>query len=211
MYFDEIGRQKTLSTEEEQALAEGARNGDRRAIERLITGNLRLVVAIAKGYQEQGLALADLINEGNIGLIKAAENFQQGPFAPHAAKAIRKAIEKAIGEQVSDRQGMTRETSVDAPLWNNDRLTMLDLLPNGTPPAADIVAEDNDLRDILARHVNDLDERERLVVTAFYGIGQPAVALFEIAQQMGIKRERARQIRDKAVRKLKKWNKRNNK
>lgn len=204
MYFDEISRQQLLSADEEQALATRIQQGDRKAVDRLVMGNLRLVIAIAKAYQGQGIALADLINEGNIGLIKAAEAFHHAPFAPQASKAIRKAIEKALLEQSSDRQGLNRETSVDAPLWNNERLTMLDLLPNGAPPAADIIAEGNNQRDILATHLNELEERERAVVTAFYGIDQPVMTLAEIAFQLGIKRERARQIRDKAIRKLKK-------
>lgn len=203
MYFADVSRETTVSQEEEQQLAERIRKGDQQAVDRLVTGNLRYVVHVAKLYLGQGLPLDDLINEGNIGLIKAAGNFQGGRFVNYAEHVIRAHIEKAIQEKGTDEASIRRQYSFDAPLANNERATMLDLLPNPEPPQADQQLEQRQDADSMAAVIDQLNEREQTVIKAFYGIGQPVLTLAEIGRQLGVSRERARQIRNTAIRKMK--------
>lgn len=200
MYFDELNRHEVLGREEERELLVQAKQGSRQAVDRLVTGNLRLVVAIARQYDGQGVSLADLINEGNIGLIQAVTNWQEGTLAPQADRLIRKHITKLIEQMQPTLTPPLRSISVDAPLRRNDRLTMLDIMPDDEVPASDSGVEHALAVDEMVRRMDRLNEREKAVVAAVYGIGREQATLAEVAQELGIKRERARQIRNKALR-----------
>ena len=200
MYFDELNRHEVLGREEERELLVQAKQGSRQAVDRLVTGNLRLVVAIARQYDGQGVSLADLINEGNIGLIQAVTNWQEGTLAPQADRLIRKHITKLIEQMQPTLTPPLRSMSVDAPLRRNDRLTMLDIMPDDEEPASDSGVEHALAVDEMVRRMDRLNEREKAVVAAVYGIGREQATLAEVAQELGIKRERARQIRNKALR-----------
>lgn len=249
-YFLEIGREQLLSPEEERELAIKAREGSKRAQDKLVTANLRLVVSVAKKYQGKGLRLPDLINEGNIGLLRAAERYDVSrgvPFAAFATNSIRQAIELAVAEQSrvvvmpSDEvaqinrlnglrsafeqehgvkpninemaeasrmtesevkhhmKGSARQYSVDAPMHNGAPVTLLDILAADEPPTDNetaVIAAREEIKRVVAL----LDDRERNVVRAFYGIGEPEQTFAEIGARYGFSRERARQIRKKALR-----------
>ena len=165
IYLDEIGSKALLSDDEEKALAERIAQGDAKAKERLTTANLKFVVTLAKQYAGKGVDVEDLISEGNIALLKAADKYPRHTakrFVVYAAPAIREAMETAVGEQSDTAaQQIKREESLDV-----------------------------------------LDERQRKIICEVYGIGSHAKTMAEIAEEMGLKRERVRQIRDKAVRKI---------
>ncbi len=254
-YLQEIGHEELLSPEEEVELAQRIHKGDRDALERLTKANLRFVVSVAKQYQNQGLSLADLINEGNVGLIKAAEKFDETrgfKFISYAVWWIRQSIMQAIAEQSrlvklplnqvnsvnkinkmlskfeqeNERRpsideiaenidldeekiaeairNASRHVSMDAPFSNGDENSLLDVMPNADAPLADNLVEMESLRDEIAAALKTLNERERKVLEAFYGIGQPEMTLDEIGRNMGLTRERVRQIRQKAIRQLRK-------
>ena len=254
-YLQEIGHEELLSANEEVELAQRIRNGDREALERLTKANLRFVVSVAKQYQNQGLDLADLINEGNVGLIKAAEKFDETrgfKFISYAVWWIRQSILQAIAEQSrlvklplnqvnsvnkinkmlskfeqeNERRpsideiaenidldeekiaeairNASRHVSMDAPFSNGDENSLLDVMPNADAPLADNLVEMESLRDEIAAALKTLNERERKVLEAFYGIGQPEMTLDEIGRSLGLTRERVRQIRQKAIRQLRK-------
>ena len=254
-YLQEIGHEELLSPEEEVELAQRIHKGDRDALERLTKANLRFVVSVAKQYQNQGLSLADLINEGNVGLIKAAEKFDETrgfKFISYAVWWIRQSIMQAIAEQSrlvklplnqvnsvnkinkmlskfeqeNERRpsideiaenidldeekiaeairNASRHVSMDAPFSNGDENSLLDVMPNADAPLADNLVEMESLRDEIAAALKTLNERERKVLEAFYGIGQPEMTLDEIGRSMGLTRERVRQIRQKAIRQLRK-------
>ena len=254
-YLQEIGHEELLSPEEEVELAQRIHKGDRDALERLTKANLRFVVSVAKQYQNQGLSLADLINEGNVGLIKAAEKFDETrgfKFISFAVWWIRQSILKAIAEQSrlvklplnqvnsvnkinkmlskfeqeNERRpsideiaenidldeekiaeairNASRHVSMDAPFSNGDENSLLDVMPNADAPLADNLVEMESLRDEIAAALKTLNERERKVLEAFYGIGQPEMTLDEIGRSLGLTRERVRQIRQKAIRQLRK-------
>ena len=254
-YLQEIGHEELLSPEEEVELAQRIHKGDRDALERLTKANLRFVVSVAKQYQNQGLSLADLINEGNVGLIKAAEKFDETrgfKFISYAVWWIRQSILQAIAEQSrlvklplnqvnsvnkinkmlskfeqeNERRpsideiaenidldeekiaeairNASRHVSMDAPFSNGDENSLLDVMPNADAPLADNLVEMESLRDEIAAALKTLNERERKVLEAFYGIGQPEMTLDEIGSSLGLTRERVRQIRQKAIRQLRK-------
>ncbi|MBQ4484396.1 MAG: sigma-70 family RNA polymerase sigma factor [Prevotella sp.] len=254
-YLQEIGHEELLSPEEEVELAQRIHKGDRDALERLTKANLRFVVSVAKQYQNQGLSLADLINEGNVGLIKAAEKFDETrgfKFISYAVWWIRQSIMQAIAEQSrlvklplnqvnsvnkinkmlskfeqeNERRpsideiaenidldeekiaeairNASRHVSMDAPFSNGDENSLLDVMPNADAPLADNLVEMESLRDEIAAALKTLNERERKVLEAFYGIGQPEMTLDEIGRSLGLTRERVRQIRQKAIRQLRK-------
>ncbi|MBQ2497707.1 MAG: sigma-70 family RNA polymerase sigma factor [Prevotella sp.] len=254
-YLQEIGHEELLSPEEEVELAQRIHKGDRDALERLTKANLRFVVSVAKQYQNQGLSLADLINEGNVGLIKAAEKFDETrgfKFISYAVWWIRQSILQAIAEQSrlvklplnqvnsvnkinkmlskfeqeNERRpsideiaenidldeekiaeairNASRHVSMDAPFSNGDENSLLDVMPNADAPLADNLVEMESLRDEIAAALKTLNERERKVLEAFYGIGQPEMTLDEIGRSLGLTRERVRQIRQKAIRQLRK-------
>ncbi|MBO6018029.1 MAG: RNA polymerase sigma factor RpoD/SigA [Prevotella sp.] len=252
-YLQEIGKEEMISTEEEVELAQRIRKGDRKALEKLTKANLRFVVSVAKQYQNQGLSLPDLINEGNVGLIKAAEKFDETrgfKFISYAVWWIRQSILQAIAdqsrivrlplnqtgavnkinralskfEQVHERrpnidelsesidlpmekigEAMTANTyhvSVDAPFAEGDDNSLLDVMINENSPMADKQLVKESLQAEINTALKTLNERERHVVEAFFGINQPEMTLEEIGEKYGLTRERVRQIKEKAIRRL---------
>ena len=252
-YLQEIGHEELISVEEEVELAQRIRKGDRKALEKLTRANLRFVVSVAKQYQNQGLSLPDLINEGNLGLIKAAEKFDETrgfKFISYAVWWIRQSILQAIAEQsrivrlplnqvgsvnkittmlnkfeqenerkpsldeIADKVDLPedkiedalkvngRHTSIDAPLIDGEENSLLDILPNIDTPQADNELVVESLREEIGRALSTLCERERKIIEAFFGIGQPELTLEEIADRFGLTRERVRQIKEKAIRRL---------
>ncbi len=252
-YLQEIGREELLSTEEEVELAQRIRKGDRQALERLTKANLRFVVSVAKQYQNQGMSLPDLINEGNLGLIKAAEKFDETrgfKFISYAVWWIRQSILQAIAEQsrivrlplnqvgsvnkinrmlnkfeqenerrpsvdeISEQIDLpeekvgeamlanSRQVSVDAPFIDGEDNSLLDVLINDDAPMADRQLVMESLRAEIANVLKTLNERERCVIRAFYGIGEPEMTLEEIGNKYNLTRERVRQIKEKAIRRL---------
>jgi RNA polymerase primary sigma factor len=252
-YLQEIGKEELLSTDEEVELAQRIRKGDRRALERLTKSNLRFVVSVAKQYQNQGLSLPDLINEGNMGLIKAAERFDETrgfKFISYAVWWIRQSILQALAEQsrivrlplnqvgsvnkinrilnkfeqenerrpsvdeISEQTDLPEEkidealrvnghhVSVDAPFSEADDSSLLDVLVNEDAPLVDAELIMESLRSEISYALRMLNERERNVIKAFYGIGEPELTLDEIGEKFGLTRERVRQIKEKAIRRL---------
>ncbi len=257
-YLQEIGREKMISPEEEVALARRIKDGDTRALEELTRANLRFVVSVAKQYQNQGLSLPDLINEGNVGLIKAAKKFDETrgfKFISYAVWWIRQSILQAIAEQsrivrlplnqvgsvnkvnraaskfeqtherkpsadeISEDVNLPEEKvkaamsssahhmSVDAPFVDGEDNTLLDVLPNDDSPSADEELMQESLANEINRALKILNPREREVIKAFFGIGQQEMSLEEIGEKYGLTRERARQIKEKAIRRLRHDNK----
>ena len=210
-YLDEIGREQLLSEEQEARLSARILQGDERALNRLIEANLRFVVVIARQYQGQGLSMEDLVSEGNLGLMKAACKFDATRglrFVNYAVVFIRQQIEKAVRKESdeqrveSTRDGQTR--SVDAPLGSKANVSLLSVLVNADSPQADQRVYNASLEDAIERSLQTLNERETVVVNAYFGIGEERQTMAEIAERMSLKRERVRQIRDRAVRRLKK-------
>lgn len=252
-YLQEIGHEELISPEEEVELAQRIRQGDERALERLTRANLRFVVSVAKQYQNQGLSLSDLINEGNLGLIKAAEKFDETrgfKFISYAVWWIRQSILQAIAEQsrivrvplnqvgsvnkinkvlnsfeqenerrpnineIAEEVNLpeekirealkvsTKRISMDEPFSDDDSNSLLDILPNNDTPNTDNELVLQSLREEIDRALNTLNERERNIVEAFFGIGQPEMTLEEIGDKFGLTRERVRQIKEKAIRRL---------
>ena len=252
-YLQEIGKEDLLSTDEEVELAQRIRKGDHKALERLTKANLRFVVSVAKQYQNQGLSLPDLINEGNLGLIKAAEKFDETrgfKFISYAVWWIRQSILQAIAEQSRivrlplnqvgavnkinreanrfeqehERRPSTEElaekidlpeekiddalhvsghhVSVDAPFVDGEDNSLLDVLVNDDAPMADRQLVLESLRAEIANALLTLNDRERKVIEAFFGINQPEMTLEEIGTKYGLTRERVRQIKEKAIRRL---------
>ena len=252
-YLQDIGKEELLSAEEEVSLAIRIREGDQKALERLTKANLRFVVSVAKQYQNQGLALPDLINEGNLGLIKAAERFDETrgfKFISYAVWWIRQSILQAIADQsrivrlplnqvssvnkigqlssrfeqenerrpsvdeLSEHIDLPKEkideamningkhVSVDAPFVDGDDSSLLDVLVNDSSPSADKQLLQESLKQEIQKVLEGLNERERMVITAFFGIGQPEMTLDEIGEKYKLSRERVRQIKEKAIRRL---------
>ena len=254
-YLQEIGREELVSPEEEVELAQRIRKGDQEALEKLTRANLRFVVSVAKQYQNQGLSLPDLINEGNLGLIKAAEKFDETrgfKFISYAVWWIRQSILKALAEQSrivrlplnqvgslnkinkalgkfeqeNERQPSTEEladmidipkdkiadtlrvsgrhVSVDAPFVEGEDNSLLDVLPNDDSPSADRGLTNESLGTEIERALQILTVREREIIKSFFGIGCQEMTLEEIGERLDLTRERVRQIKEKAIRKLKK-------
>lgn len=252
-YLLEIGREELLTVEEEVELAQRIRRGDREALERLTRANLRFVVSVAKQYQNQGLSLPDLINEGNVGLIKAAEKFDETrgfKFISYAVWWIRQSILQALAEQSrvvrlpqnqvgtlnrinrvysqfeqenerypsveelaerldleSDKvadvlRGVGHHVSVDAPFVEGEENSLLDVLESDSSPSTDLNLVQESLLAEVDRTLSELEERERDVLKMFYGIGCQEMTLEEIAQAFDLTRERVRQIKEKAIRRL---------
>lgn len=253
-YLQEIGHEELISAEEEVELARRIKTGDRKALEKLTKANLRFVVSVAKQYQNQGLSLPDLINEGNIGLLKAAEKFDETrgfKFISYAVWWIRQSILQAIAEQgrvvrlplnqvgsvnrinkvlskfeqenerrpsvdeIADKTDLphekiedvlkvnTRQVSVDAPMADGDGTSMIDFMQSDSDPSTDEELLKESLRAEIASALSVLNDRERNVIEAFYGINQPECTMEEIGKKYGLTRERVRQIREKAIRRLK--------
>ena len=220
-YLDEIGRESLLSADEERDLASKIQQGDSRALNRLVEANLRFVVTIANQYKGKGLQMDDLVSEGNIGLMKAASRFdpERGTrFVNFAVVHIRQQIEKAIAQQTDppkghkgtdthvSQRGVTPAShlSVDAPLGYRNNMSLLSVLVNQDAPFADERIHSEAIEDAVEFALGSLDKRESRVVNAFFGINQEHETMAEIAEDMDLKRERVRQIRDKAIRKLRK-------
>ncbi len=222
-YLDEIGKEKMLSDAEERELSERIKAGDGKALEQLVEANLKFVVSIARQYKGKGVDMEDLVSEGNIGLMKAASKYDGSRgirFVNYAVSAIRQQIEKSIalnsglfqvprnkvGDGVSVQQ--SRALSVDAPLGHRTSMSLLSVLINPDSPMADAHIHSEAIEDAVEFALGSLDKRETKVVNAYFGIGQEHESMAEIAEDMDVKRERVRQIRDKAVRKLRKAYKR---
>jgi RNA polymerase primary sigma factor len=217
-YLDEIGKEQLLTNEEERQLAERIANGDSRALSKLVEANLKFVVTVARQYKGKGVAMEDLVSEGNIGLMKAAAKFDAYKgvrFVNYAVVHIRQAIEKAIDQQgglyqvpKDVKQDLARQQSiplsVDAPLGHRTNMSLLSVLVNKDAPLADERVHSEAIEDAIEYALGTLDDRERRVVNAFFGIDQEHETMAEIAEDMDLKRERVRQIRDKSVRKLRK-------
>lgn len=219
-YLDEIGTTDLLTDEQERALAMRISEGDPRAAGELATANLRFVLSLANQYKGQGVDYDDLVSEGNIGLLKAASRFNPlvgKRFVTFAAPIVRSAmehfIEKHSGlykvprmEATNAEMRRSHPVSVDAPIpaGSKNNFSLLNLLVNASSPLADsafLLADDEEyLKRLLAR----LDEREQQVMKLVYGVGSDRHTFAETACLMGLKRERVRQIRDKALRKLRK-------
>ena len=252
-YLQEIGREDLISVDEEVELAQRIRRGDQEALEKLTRANLRFVVSVAKQYQNQGLSLPDLINEGNLGLIKAAEKFDETrgfKFISYAVWWIRQSILQALAEQsrivrlplnqvgslnkinkalakfeqehertpspeeladileiprekVSDTLRVSgRHVSVDAPFVEGEDNSLLDVLVNSDSPNADRGLINESLSKEIDRALSTLTERERDIVKYFFGISLQEMTLEEIGEHFGLTRERVRQIKEKAIRRL---------
>ena len=217
-YLDEIGKEQLLTNEEERQLAERIAKGNSRALSKLVEANLKFVVTVARQYKGKGVAMEDLVSEGNIGLMKAAAKFDAYKgvrFVNYAVVHIRQAIEKAIDQQgglyqvpKDVKQDLARQQSiplsVDAPLGHRTNMSLLSVLVNKDAPLADERVHSEAIEDAIEYALGTLDDRERRVVNAFFGIDQEHETMAEIAEDMDLKRERVRQIRDKSVRKLRK-------
>ena len=205
IYLKDIGGNDLLSDEQERALAERIANGDAEAANELAAANLRYVVAVARQYAGGALSMDDLVSEGNVGMLKAATKFKANGgkrFVAFAAPYIRKCIEAALKKQAN-------LVSMDAPIpaGSQNAYTLSSLLEDVNSPQADAQIELEGLGVNLARGMEMLDEREKQVVARFYGIGMPHQTMAEIAADMGLKRERVRQIRNNSLRTLRKSNK----
>ena len=252
-YLQEIGKEELISVEEEVELAQRIRKGDQEALERLTKANLRFVVSVAKQYQNQGLSLPDLINEGNLGLIKAAEKFDETrgfKFISYAVWWIRQSILQALAEQsrivrlplnqvgslnkinkafarfeqehertpsaeelatelelpkekVTDTLRVAgRHISVDAPFADGEDNSLLDVLVNTDSPNADRGLINESLATEVERALEILTDREQDIIRYFFGIGTSEMTLEEIGEKFDLTRERVRQIKEKAIRKL---------
>ena len=188
-YLQEISREPLISAEEEIELSKKIHAGDRAALEKLVRANLRFVVTVANQYKDQGLSLPDLINEGNVGLIRAAEKFDETrgfKFISYAVWWIRERILQALAEE---QKHNSRQLSGE--LLSPDNL----IAPSGL--------SDETASDETNRAFNMLGERERIIIECTFGInGQPEMTLEEIGERMGLSRQRVRQIREKSIRKL---------
>ncbi len=213
-YWQDIHNFPLLTEEEERQLANKIQQGDEQAIERLVTGNLRFVVSVARQYVDRGLNMDDLISEGNIALMVAARKWQPAAderFISYAVWGVRQAMEKALERQTAmitlpknaeKEKTNIRQFSTDAPLHPGQSHNFGDILKAGKPDASD-EAEGNEISFSLMQALHVLNDRERRIVTACYGIGgTEQQTMAEIGNDMGLRRERVRQIRKTAERKM---------
>ena len=252
-YLQEIGREELLTVDEEVQLAQRIRKGDQAALEKLTRANLRFVVSVAKQYQNQGLSFPDLINEGNLGLIKAAKKFDETKgfkFISYAVWWIRQSILQALaeqsrivrlplnqvgslnkihkeyarfeqknerapseeelgdsldmpGEKVAETMKVSgKQMSMEAPFGDDEDNCLLDVMPNENAPNSDNPLIRESLNNEVERTLSTLTAREKAIVKYFYGIGVSDMTLEEIGEKFGLTRERVRQIKEKAIRKL---------
>lgn len=253
-YLSDIAKEPLITAEEEVALAQRIREGDQAALERLVNANLRFVVSVAKQYQNQGIGLQDLINEGNIGLVKAAQRFDETrgfKFISYAVWWIRQSILQAVAEQsrivrlplnqvgainrvkkasnvlehrlqrkpsieeLAEETDMTPEKvssilsnntqtiSTDAPIDDDGETSFLDLFVDQAETPTDSVVERESSEKAVRKSLDVLSEKEQQVLRMYFGIGMPReYSLEEIAFNMEISRERVRQVRDRALKKL---------
>lgn len=253
-YLQEIGRKDLITVDEEVELAQKIKQGDQAALDKLVSANLRFVVSVAKQYQNQGLSLPDLIDEGNLGLIKAAQKFDETrgfKFISYAVWWIRQSILQALAEQsrivrlplnqvgslnkigkalqrfeqenerrpspvelaeqldvpvekIADTMKVSgRHVSVDAPFVDGEDNSLLDVLPNEDSPMADSSLTQESLSKEVNRALEQLNPRERDILKMFFGIGCQEMTLEEIGAKFDLTRERVRQIKEKAIRRLK--------
>jgi RNA polymerase primary sigma factor len=254
-YLQEIGKVDLLTPEDEIYLAIQIKKGDQKALEKLVKANLRFVVSVAKQYQNQGLSLGDLINEGNLGLIKAAKRFDETrgfKFISYAVWWIRQSILQALAEQsrivrlplnrvgalnkigkaysnleqeyerepnahelaqelsmdiseVSDTLKISgRHVSMDAPFSQGEENRLLDVLSNEEIPSPDYILMSESLRNEIERVLSSLSEREAEVIKLYFGLNKEhSLTLEEIGEKFNLTRERVRQIKEKAIRRLK--------
>ena len=255
-YLTDIGKISLLTGDEEAELARRIRDGDEKALERMTEANLRFVVSVAKQYQNQGLTLSDLINEGNVGLMKAAKRFDETrgfKFISYAVWWIRQSILQAIvehsrlvrmplnkvgsynrindafiafvqqferepsNEELGERLEMTpkeienmmrqnaRHVSMDSPIGGEDSdATLLDMYASNDERRPDDTLIEESLRDEVQQGFAVLSEREREVLEAYFGINTPALTLEEIGEKFELTRERVRQIKERAIRRMRK-------
>lgn len=253
-YLQEIGKVDLLTPDEEVELAKRIREGDQMALEKLTKANLRFVVSVAKQYQNQGLSLGDLINEGNLGLIKAAQRFDETrgfKFISYAVWWIRQSILQALAEQsrivrlplnrvgslnkisktfseleqkyerepspdeladvlevttseVVDTMKISgRHVSMDAPFVQGEENSLLDVLENDSEETPDNELMNDSLRKEVQRALSTLTQREADVITLYFGLnGEHSMTLEEIGEKFNLTRERVRQIKEKAIRRL---------
>ncbi|HWP82277.1 MAG TPA: sigma-70 family RNA polymerase sigma factor [Bacteroidota bacterium] len=253
-YLQEIGKVELLTPQEEIDLARRIKKGDQKALEKLTKANLRFVVSVAKQYQNQGLSLGDLINEGNLGLIKAAKRFDETrgfKFISYAVWWIRQSILQALAEQsrivrlplnrvgalnkigkafstleqeferepsaselaeeldmslfeVSDTLKISgRHLSMDAPFAQGEDNRLLDVIQDSRQPSPDHTLMDESLREEVRRALKTLTEREAQVIRLYFGLDQEhSLTLEEIGEKFNLTRERVRQIKEKAIRRL---------
>ena len=252
-YLVEIGREELITTDEEVELAQRIHKGDQKALEKLTRANLRFVVSVAKQYQNQGLALNDLIDEGNLGLIKAAQKFDETrgfKFISYAVWWIRQSILQAISEQSRivrmplnqvgfqsklskakinfeqehERRPSVQELaevmntpedkiavalgingkklSVDAPFQNDESSAMIDIMTDENAPSTDQLMEMESLSSDLDAALSCISEREQTVLKMLFGIGHPEMTAEEVANSLNLTRERVRQIKERALRRL---------
>ena len=253
-YLQEIGKEDLITADMEVILAQRIKQGDQAALEKLTKANLRFVVSVANQYQNQGLSLPDLINEGNLGLIKAAQRFDETrgfKFISYAVWLIRQSILQALAEQsrivrlplnqvgslnkinkafskleqeferepsaeelsevleipeekIADTMRVSgRHVSMDAPFVQGEDNSLLDVLVNHDSPRADSTLMNESLQKEIERSLSTLTERERDVVKLFFGIGMNhGLTLEEIGAKFDLTRERVRQIKEKAIRRL---------
>lgn len=252
-YLQDISHEGLVSVEEDIELARKIKKGDVKALEKLTKANLRFVVSVAKQYQNQGLSLPDLINEGNLGLIKAAKKYDETrgfKFISYAVWWIRQSIMQAISEQsrivrvpinqmgvihkmrkvvqqfeqeyqrlpsideiaeqidlpkekiVEIMSMITKKISMDAPISTNDDGNLLDVLPNKNSPSADEDLLEEGLKKEIERLLVSLSEREQIILRGYFGINQREMSLEEIGEQTGLTRERVRQLKEKAIKRL---------
>ena len=252
-YLQDISHEGLVSAEDEIEFARKIKKGDVKALEKLTKANLRFVVSVAKQYQNQGLSLPDLINEGNLGLIKAAKKYDETrgfKFISYAVWWIRQSIMQAISEQsrivrvpinqmgvihkmrkvvqqfeqeyqrlpsideiaeqidlpkekiVEIMSMITKKISMDAPISTNDDGNLLDVLPNKNSPSADEDLLEEGLKKEIERLLVSLSEREQIILRGYFGINQREMSLEEIGEQTGLTRERVRQLKEKAIKRL---------
>ncbi len=254
-YLTDIGREDLITAEEEVELAKRIKEGDERALNKLVKANLRFVVSVSKQYQNQGLSLPDLINEGNVGLIKAARRFDETrgfKFISYAVWWIRQSILQALAEQsrivrlplnqvgsinkikktISKLEQelnrppseeeiakylettemkvnaamriSNRSVSIDAPISSDDDTSMVDFIPSNDTPKSDEHLIHESLNQEIQRSLSTLSDKEREVINLYYGIGMNhGLTLDEIGDKFDLTRERVRQIKEKAIRRLK--------
>ncbi|MBR1627199.1 MAG: RNA polymerase sigma factor RpoD/SigA [Bacteroidales bacterium] len=255
-YLQDISKEPLITADEEVVLAQRIKNGDKKALMKLVNSNLRFVVSVAKQYQNQGLPLQDLINEGNLGLIKAAERFDETrgfKFISFAVWWIRQSILQAIAEQsrmvrlplhqvgmlnrvnkekarleqlyerppsveeLSVSLGVSKEKlmetvtagtntlSVDAPLIQDEEMTMIDTIEQDSVADTDDIVMKESLVDDIADVLSTLNDMERGIIYQFFGLGQQrSLTLDEIAERNNITRERVRKIKERALTRLRK-------